>query len=766
MKIHGILIQAVLVGVLTASTAQAASNAPLVTEEPKPKANSFWWPDRLDLSQLRTRTAEANPYGASFNYVEEFKSLDLNAVKKDINSILTTSQAWWPADYGNYGPFFIRMAWHSSGTYRVFDGRGGSGGGQQRFEPLNSWPDNVNLDKARRLLWPIKQKYGRKISWGDLMVLTGNVALENMGFKTFGYAGGRADDWVPDFIYWGSTKEWLSNNVEDGKIKKPLGAAQMGLIYVNPEGPMGNSDPVAAAAGIRNAFGNMAMNDEETAALIAGGHTFGKAHGAHDPKKCVGSEPASAKLEAQGFGWHNKCGKGYAEDTTTSGLEGAWSSNPTAFTMQYVTNLLDNEWVLTKSPAGASQWSPKNEAEMQTVPDAHIKGKMHAPIMFTTDVALTRDPSYKKILEKFKENPDAFKDAFARAWFKLTHRDMGPRWRYIGLEVPNEQLIWQDPLPSADYKQIDANDVAALKKDILAAGLTVSQLVRTGWASASSFRGTDKRGGANGARIRLEPQRHWAVNDPQDLQKVLGRLEDVRKQFNDRASGGKQISMADTIVLASDAAIEKAAADAGLKGLTVPFVPGRVDATQEQTDVGSFAMLEQTADAFRNYYGKDNPRSPTNMLVDRAGMLDLTVPEMSVLVGGMRALDANVGGSRNGVLTDRPGTLSNDFFVNLLDMSTEWKQSTKSESLYEGHDRKTGELKWTATPVDLIFGSSAELRAVAEVYASDDGKDKFVQDFVHAWVKVMNLDRPVDTLTNSSVFPKSGGPSDQGHAAN
>lgn len=740
MRMQRLFVTTAIASIMAVGFAQGAT---LVTDEPKMKANEFWWPQRLDLGPLRTHAAESNPYGADFNYAKEFQSLDLAAVKKDINNVLTTSQPWWPSDYGNYGPFFIRMAWHSAGTYRIFDGRGGAGGGQQRFEPLNSWPDNVNLDKARRLLWPIKQKYGRKISWGDLMVLTGNVALENMGFKTYGFAGGRADDWEPDMIYWGNGDKWLSdNNGKDGKIKKPLGASQMGLIYVNPEGPNGNHDPVAAAGAIRNAFGNMAMDDEETVALIAGGHTFGKAHGAHDPKKCVGEDPAAGKVEAQGFGWKNKCGKGNAEDTVTSGLEGAWSSDPTHFTSQYLDNLLNIEWVKKKSPAGATQWVPKNEADLQIVPDAHVKGKMHAPIMFTTDIALTKDASYDAVLKRFQKDPETFKAAFARAWFKLTHRDMGPRWRYLGSEVPKDQLIWQDPLPTANYKMIDAGDITSLKKNILDSGLTVPQLVRTAWASAASFRGTDMRGGANGARIRLEPQKHWAVNDPEELAKTLARLEEVRKHFNEGLGGGKQVSMADTIVLAGDAAIEKAATDAGYKDVKVPFTPGRVDATQEQTDVKSFAVLEPTADGFRNYYGKEVNRSPANLLVDRAALLDLTVPEMTVLVGGLRSLNANAGGSKDGVLTAHPGTLSNDFFVNLLDMSTEWKQSAKSEGLYEGHDRTTGALKWTATPVDLIFGSSSELRAVAEVYASEDGKAKFAQDFVNAWNKVMNLDQP------------------------
>ena len=745
MTIRRFMTTTALTLLLTVSVAHAAEKSPLVTEEPKARANQFWWPEKVDFSQLRVHSAESNPYGDSFNYSKEFQSLDLAAVKKDINAVLTTSQDWWPSDYGNYGPFFIRMAWHSAGTYRIFDGRGGAGGGQQRFEPLNSWPDNVNLDKARRLLWPIKQKYGRKISWADLMVLTGNVALENMGFKTYGFAGGRADDWEPDLVYWGAGDKWLAdNNNTDGKIKRPLGASQMGLIYVNPEGPNGNHNPVSAASAIRDAFGNMAMDDEETVALIAGGHTFGKAHGAHDPKKCVGNDPAAGNIEAQGFGWHNKCGKGNAEDTTTSGLEGAWTSEPTKFTTQYVDNLLNHEWVKTKSPAGATQWTPTNAADMQIVPDAHVKDKMHAPIMFTTDIALTKDASYRKVLEKFQKDPEAFKAAFAKAWFKLTHRDMGPRWRYVGAEVPKDQLIWQDPLPTADYTLIDTADVDAYKKKILESGLTVPQLVRTAWASASSYRATDMRGGANGARIRLEPQKNWAVNDPKELEQTLARLEEIRTDFSKGLTGGKKVSLADTIILAGNAAVEKAAADAGYTDVKVPFTPGRVDATQEQTDAASFAVLEPATDGFRNYYVKTSARSPINALVDRAALLDLTVPEMTVLVGGLRVLGANAAGSKDGVFTDKPGTLNRDFFVNLLDMSTEWKPSASNEGLYEGVDRKTGTKKWTATPVDLVFGSSSELRAVAEVYASEDGKDKFVQDFVKTWTKVMNLDQPAN----------------------
>ncbi len=724
-------------------TPVAAISAPTVTSDPAPKNNQFWWPESINLSQLRVHSVESNPYGEDFDYAEEFKSLDLAAVKKDIEAVLTTSQDWWPADYGNYGPFFIRMAWHSAGTYRVFDGRGGAGGGQQRFEPLNSWPDNANLDKARRLLWPVKQKYGRKISWADLMVLTGNVALENMGFETYGFAGGRSDDWEPDLVYWGPEDEWMGSerHGEDGKLKRPLGATHMGLIYVNPEGPGGNHDPISSAAAIRNAFGNMAMNDEETVALIAGGHTFGKAHGAHDPKECVGVEPAASNMDAQGFGWKNKCGKGNAEDTTTSGLEGAWSANPIAWSTQYVDNLLNFEWEKAKSPAGATQWVPVNGQAKDMVPDAHVEGKTHAPIMFTTDIALKRDPEYRKVLERFQANPEEYQKAFAKAWFKLTHRDMGPQWRYIGAEVPADQLMWQDPIPQVEYELISDSDVADLKAAILDSDLTVPQLVRTAWASASSFRDTDMRGGANGARIRLEPQKNWAVNNPKELAKVLAELEDIRNGFNDNLGGDKQVSMADMIVLAGAAAIEKAAKDAGYDDVTVPFTPGRADATQEQTDVESFALLEPTADGFRNYYGEGSLMSPSHMLVDRADLLNLTVPEMTVLLGGMRALDANVDGSKHGVLTDRPGSLSNDFFVNLLDMSTEWKPS-ETQGLYEAYDRKTGELRWTATPVDLMFGSSSELRAVSEVYASDDAKEKFVNDFIDAWVKVMNLDRP------------------------
>ncbi len=707
----------------------------------EPKSNQFWWPERLNLSPLRQHAAESNPLGEDFNYAEAFKSLDLNAVKKDIEALMTTSQDWWPADYGHYGPFFIRMAWHSAGVYRVADGRGGAAGGQQRFEPLNSWPDNANLDKARRLLWPIKQKYGRNISWADLMVLTGNVALESMGFKTFGFAGGREDDWEADMIYWGPENKFLADERYSGdrQLEKPLAAVQMGLIYVNPEGPNGNPDPLLAARDIRETFGRMAMNDEETVALIAGGHTFGKAHGANKPEGCVGAEPAAAGIEEQGLGWTNKCGKGKGADTITSGLEGAWSASPIAWTSQYLENLFAYEWVKTKSPAGAIQWTPKNADNVKFVPDAHDPSKRHAPIMFTTDLALKFDPSYREIAKRFHENPEEYQLAFAKAWFKLTHRDMGPRTRYIGAEVPEEGLLWQDPVPAVDHALINARDIKKLKAKVLDSGLTVPELVRTAWASAASFRGTDMRGGANGARVRLAPQKDWAVNNPVEMAKVLNRLEQIQKAFNAK-SKKRKVSLADLIVLSGAAAIEQSAKAAG-HDISVPFTPGRTDASQAQTDVNSFAVLEPSADGFRNYFSEANRRSPTEMLVERANLLTLTVPEMTVLVGGMRALNANVGGSTYGVFTDQPGTLSNDFFVNLLDMSTQWRKSTKSEGIYEGRDRKTGEIKWLATPVDLIFGSHAELRAVAEVYAADDAQEKFVQDFVDAWTKVMTLDR-------------------------
>ena len=706
------------------------------------RSNQFWWPEQLDLSPLRQRAAESNPLGEDFDYAKAFASLDLNAVKADSRTVLTTSQDWWPADYGHYGPFFVRMAWHGAGTYRVNDGRGGADGGQIRFEPLNSWPDNTNLDKARRLLWPVKQKYGQNISWGDLMVLTGNVAMESMGFKTFGFAGGRPDDWEPDLVYWGPEKKFLADERYSGdrKLKKPLAAVQMGLIYVNPEGPNGNPDPLLAAKDIRETFGRMAMNDEETVALIAGGHTFGKAHGAHKPDKCVGPEPAAAGVEEQGFGWKNKCGAGKGVDTVTSGLEGAWSVNPIAWTTQYLDNLYAYEWVQTKSPAGAIQWIPANGEASNLVPDAHDPSKRHAPIMFTTDLALRFDPEYKKITTRFRKNPEEFQLAFAKAWFKLMHRDLGPRARYLGAEVPKEDLIWQDVVPAVDHPLIDANDVSSLKAKVLSAGLSAPELVRAAWASASSFRGTDMRGGANGARLRLAPQKDWAVNDPKELAKVLKALERVQKDFNRSAAGGKKVSMADLIVLAGDAAIEQAAKSGGVE-LQLPFTAGRTDASAKQTDVASFAALEPAADGFRNWFGKDAAMSPAEMLVDKANLLMLTVPEMTALVGGMRALNANAGGAAHGVLTSKPGTLSNDFFVNLLDMSTAWSKSASEEGVYEGKDRKTGAAKWTATPVDLAFGSNSELRAVAEVYASAGGQERFVKEFAQAWTKVMNLDR-------------------------
>lgn len=741
MRVLNLLMTIVMAGLMAFSLSTATVASPAV-DKGNAKPNQFWWPEQLDLRVLRARDIASNPYGEKFDYAKEFKSLDLEAVKKDINDLLTTSQDWWPADYGNYGPFFIRMAWHSAGTYRTVDGRGGAGGGQQRFDPLNSWPDNVNLDKARRLLWPIKQKYGKKISWADLIVLTGNVAMENMGFKTLGFAGGREDDWEPDMVYWGPETKWLDakRRNKEGKLKGPLAAVQMGLIYVNPEGPGGKPDPLAAAEAIRESFGRMAMNDEETVALIAGGHTFGKTHGAHKPSECVGAEPGGAPIEDQGLGWKNSCGKGNAEDTTSSGLEGAWTSTPTLFSMMYLDNLFMFEWKQTKSPAGGTQWIPTNEAAGDMVPDAHIEGKFHAPIMFTTDLALKEDPAYRKIAKRFQENPEEFKNAFARAWFKLTHRDMGPRARYIGSDVPDLEFIWQDPVPAVDHDLIDEKDIAKLKKVILKSGLTVPELVRTAWASAASFRASDMRGGANGARVSLEPQKNWEVNNPKELAKVLKHLEKIQKEFNESLSSNKKVSLADLLVLGGAAAIEKATKDAGYS-VEVPFAPGRTDASQDQTDVNSFAVLEPTADGFRNYFGKDNDRSPGDMLVDKASLLDLSVPEMTVLVGGMRSLDANSGQSKHGIFTDHPGMLGNDFFVNLLDMSTKWKKSEKSEGIYEGYDRKTDELKWTATSVDLVFGSNTELRAVAEVYASNDYKEKFVRDFVDAWVKVMRLDR-------------------------
>jgi len=725
-------------GALTVSVSMVLS-AGTAFAETKLTSNSFWWPDKLNLEQLRAHDPSSSPYGDDFNYTKAFKSVDLKALKADIEKTLTTSQDWWPADWGHYGGLMIRSAWHSSGTYRIYDGRGGADGGQLRFEPQNSWPDNANLDKARRLLWPIKQKYGRNVSWGDLIVLAGNVALESMGFETMGFAGGRADDWEADLVYWGSETKWLDNakRYKNGKLEKPLAAVQMGLIYVNPEGPNANHDPLAAAADMRDSFGRMAMNDEEIVALVAGGHTLGKAHGAK-PVECVGAEPAAAAIEEQGFGWKNKCGKGNAEDTMTSGLEGAWTQTPTAWSILYLDNLMRFEWKQTRSPAGAHQWIPTDESADNMVPDAHIKGKRHAPIMFTTDMALKKDAGFRKITERFRKNPKAFDQAFARAWFKLTHRDLGPRARYVGADVPSEVFVWQDPVPAVNHKLINRRDIGKLKSKIIKSGLSVSELVRTAWASASTFRGSDMRGGANGARIQLSPQKDWAVNNPARLSKTLKKLKDIQRSFNKSLPKGKKVSLADVIVLGGAAAIEKAAKQGGYK-VTVPFKPGRMDATQAMTDVKSFAVLEPTADAFRNFYSSSYG-TPTEMLVEKADLLTLTAPEMSVLVAGMRSLNANSDGSKHGVLTNRAGTLSNDFFVNLLDMSTKWSKSS-NEGIYEGRDRKSDKIKWTATPVDLIFGSNSELRAIAEAYASNDAGQKFVADFVTAWSKVMTADR-------------------------
>jgi catalase-peroxidase len=705
--------------------------------------NQHWWPNQLKLNILRQHSSLSNPMEDSFNYAKEFNSLDLEALKKDIIQVMTNSQDWWPADFGHYGPFFIRMAWHSAGTYRIADGRGGAGSGTQRFAPLNSWPDNTNLDKARLLLWPIKQKYGNKISWADLMILAGNCALESMGFQTFGFAGGREDVWEPEEdIYWGSEGKWLDDKRYSGdrELEKPLAAVQMGLIYVNPEGPNGNPDPLASARDIRETFARMAMNDEETVALIAGGHTFGKTHGAADPSKYVGPEPEAASIEQQSMGWKNTFGTGNAGDTITSGLEGTWTTTPTKWSNNYFENLFGYEWELTKSPAGAQQWKPKAGAGQGSVPDAHDASKSHTPIMLTTDLALRMDPVYEKISKRFFEHPDQFADAFARAWYKLTHRDMGPIARYLGKEVPKEVLIWQDPVPAVDHKLVDEKDVAALKSKVLSAGLTVAQLVSTAWASASTFRGSDKRGGANGARIRLSPQKYWEANNPAQLTGVLDTLEKIQKEFNDAQSDGKAISIADLIVLAGCAAVEQAAKNAG-QDIVVPFTAGRTDASQEQTDVESFAVLEHMADGFRNYLKKKFTTTAEEMLVDKAQLLNLTVPEMTVLVGGMRVLNTNYDHSSHGVFTKNPETLSNDFFVNLLDLNTAWKSVSATEDLFEGHDRVTGTLKWTATRADLIFGSNSELRAIAEVFACNDAQEKFVKSFVAAWNKVMNLDR-------------------------
>ena len=705
--------------------------------------NRHWWPNQLKLNILRQHADISNPMGESFNYAEEFKKLDLNALKKDINELMTTSQAWWPADFGHYGPFFIRMAWHSAGTYRIADGRGGAGSGTQRFAPLNSWPDNVNLDKARLLLWPIKKKYGRKISWADLMVLAGNCALDSMGLKTFGFGGGREDVWEPEEdIYWGSETEWLGDKRYSGnrELENPLGAVQMGLIYVNPEGPNGNPDPLLAANDIRETFGRMAMNDYETVALIAGGHTFGKTHGAADPGKYVGREPAAAGIEEQGLGWKNTYGTGNAGDTISSGLEGAWTTTPTKWSNNYFWNLFGYEWELTKSPAGAHQWIPKHGMGAGTVPDAHDPSKRHTPIMFTTDLSLKMDPAYEKISRHFHENPDEFADAFSKAWFKLTHRDMGPRSRYLGPDVPAEELIWQDPVPALTNELINENDIAALKSKIISSGLSITELVSTAWASASTFRGSDKRGGANGARIRLAPQKDWEVNNPHQLAKVIGTLEVIQQEFNRAQSGKKQVSLADLIVLGGCAGIEKAAKNAGHE-LTVPFSPGRTDASQEQTDVESFSVLEPHADGFRNYIRANSPVSAEEMLVDKAQLLTLTIPEMTVLIGGMRVLNTNYNQTQHGVFTKSQEKLSNDFFQNLLDLGTTWNASSASKDVFEGRDRVTGELKWTGTRADLIFGSNAELRAIAEVYGCEDAQEMFVKDFVAAWNKVMNLDR-------------------------
>jgi catalase-peroxidase len=705
------------------------------------KANRDWWPEQLNLGILHQNSSLSNPMGEEFNYAQEFKSLDLDAVIKDLHALMTDSQDWWPADFGHYGPLFIRMAWHSAGTYRIHDGRGGGGRGAQRFAPLNSWPDNVSLDKARRLLWPIKQKYGRKISWADLMILAGNVALESMGFKTFGFGGGRADIWEPEEVDWGPETTWLGDERYSGdrELANPLGAVQMGLIYVNPEGPNGNPDPIAAARDIRETFSRMAMNDEETVALIAGGHTFGKTHGAA-PASHVGLEPEGSAIEEQGLGWTSSFGTGFGGDTITSGLEVTWSNTPTKWSNYFFQNLFGYEWELTKSPAGAHQWKPKGEAGAGTVPDAHDSSKRRAPSMLTTDISLRLDPAYEKISRRFMENPDEFADAFARAWFKLTHRDMGPITRYLGPLVPKEALIWQDPVPAVDHALVDEQDVAALKAKILASGLSISQLVSTAWASASTFRGSDKRGGANGARIRLEPQKDWEVNEPAELGKVLAKLEAIQQEFNRSQAGGKKVSLADLIVIAGDAAIEAAAKRAG-HDVKIPFAAGRTDASQEQTDVASFAVLEPKADGFRNYARNGANGVVASLLLDKAQLLNLTAPEMTVLVGGMRALGASFGKSQHGVFTKRPETLTNDFFVSLLDMGTKWQKSTTSDGVLEGRDRRTGEVKWTGTVVDLIFGSNSQLRAIAEVYASQDAQQTFVNDFVAAWSKVMNLDR-------------------------
>jgi len=726
-----------------AATAQASAAQCPYTGSKLNKAGTYntdWWPNQLDLTVLRSNSSKSDPMDPDFDYAKEFSKLNIKSVKKDIEELMTTSQEWWPADYGHYGPFFIRMAWHSAGTYRTYDGRGGGGAGLQRFAPLNSWPDNVNLDKARRLLWPIKQKYGKALSWADLMILAGNCAIESMGLKTFGFGGGRVDVWEPDETYWGKEQEWLTNERYSGdrELENPLAAVQMGLIYVNPEGPDGKPDVLASARDIRETFARMAMNDEETVALIAGGHTFGKAHGAADPGKYVGAEPEGASIEEMGLGWKNSLGKGNGAETISSGLEGAWTPTPTKWDNTYFKTLFKYEWKQTKSPAGATQWIPTDESAAKAVPDAHIPGKTHAPVMFTTDLALRTDPAYEKISRRFAEDLDAFADAFSRAWFKLTHRDMGPVARYLGPLVPKEQLIWQDPLPAAPKSTISKADAELLKKKILKSGLSVSQLVTTAWASAASFRATDKRGGANGARIRLEPQRNWAVNNPKELAKVLKELEKIQVTFNKRAK--KKVSLADLIVLGGTAALEKAIDNAGFS-IKVPFTPGRTDATQEQTDVASFSVLEPTADGFRNYMGAGHSHTAEELLVDRAALMGLTAPEMTVLVGGMRVLGANYDGSKTGVLTHKKETLSTDFFINILDIKYEWAPKAGDSNAFEAHDRKTGKVKWSATRADLVFGSNSELRALSEVYASNDAEKKFIKDFVAAWTKVMNLDR-------------------------
>lgn len=725
---------------MTIGLSPLASISPVLAQEGV-ASNDYWWPNSLSLDPLRNNSPASDPMGEDFDYAAEFLSVDLDQLSADLVEVMTTSQDWWPADYGHYGPFFIRMAWHSAGTYRVSDGRGGAYGGMQRFAPLNSWPDNANLDKARRLLWPIKQKYGRTVSWGDLMVLAGTVAMDSMGFETYGFAGGRVDAWEAEEVYWGPEGEWLADERYSGdrELEQPLGAVQMGLIYVNPEGPNGNPDPLLAARDIRDTFARMAMNDEETAALIAGGHTFGKAHGAADPAEYVGAEPEGENIEAQGLGWKNSYGSGNGADTITSGLEGAWTASPAAWTQGYLVNLYTYDWVQSKSPAGATQWIPAKGAASSLVPDAHDASKRHAPIMFTTDLALKMDPAYREITSRWLDNPEEFEVAFAKAWFKLTHRDMGPSTRYLGSMVPQDKLVWQDPIPEIDYSLVNDRDISRLKAEILDSGLTVPQLVNMAWASASTFRTTDSRGGANGGRIRLAPQKDWEVNQPEQLAQILETLEGIQADFNDGRSRRK-ISMADLIVLAGSAAIEKAAEQAGYE-VDVAFTPGRADATQAQTDVNSFAVLEPSTDGFRNYIANGNSRPPVESLVDHADMLNLTVPEMTVLVGGLRVLDANVGQASHGVFTDRAGTLSNDFFVNLLDISTQWTKSSGSEEIYEGRDSVTNRVKWTATPVDLIFGSNSELRAIAEVYGTNDADEKFVNDFAAAWTKVMELDR-------------------------